>query len=134
MTTWILNVFVVLFAFYLFLGVLGDNRGTNAFVYGRHELLDLRPPADQRTCIVDADIPAEIVCKPRKRGKRGGVRRRNRRRWRHVPLPSIIMGNVRSINNKIDELPAPNTATRTANPPLCASPKHGSEMTSPMDV
>lgn len=43
----------------------------------------------------------------RKRGRRGGVRQRLRRRgFRRLPLPSIILGNVQSLRNKIDELQA----------------------------
>ena len=86
---------------------MGDNTGSPAaarnpaLVYSRHDLLKLR---DVNNHSWAADIPADI--RPRKRGKRGGVRRRFRRRWRRVPLPSIIMGNLRSINNKTDELAA----------------------------
>ena len=43
----------------------------------------------------------------RKRGRRGGVRQRLRRRGlRRLPLPPIILGNVQSLRNKIDELQA----------------------------
>lgn len=40
----------------------------------------------------------------RKRGRRGGVLVRFRRRAHRPPLPAIILANVRSINNKTDEL------------------------------
>ena len=40
----------------------------------------------------------------RKRGRRGGVLARFRRRANRPPLPSIILSNVRSIKNKTDEL------------------------------
>ena len=40
----------------------------------------------------------------RKRGRRGGVVARFRRRANRPPLPAIILSNVRSIKNKIDEL------------------------------
>ncbi|PIK39885.1 hypothetical protein BSL78_23277 [Apostichopus japonicus] len=49
-----------------------------------------------------ADIPKEI--KKRKRGKPGGVKRRIRRQKCKPFLPTIIMGNVQSLSNKIDEL------------------------------
>lgn len=42
----------------------------------------------------------------RRRGRRGGVRARLRRRGIRTPLPSIIFGNVRSIRNKMDEFSA----------------------------
>lgn len=45
--------------------------------------------------------------KPRKRGKKGGVRQRLRKqRLRRIPLPTIVMANVQSLRNKIDELQA----------------------------
>ena len=40
----------------------------------------------------------------RKRGKKGGVRQRVRRRGNRPPLPTITMANLRSISNKIDEI------------------------------
>ena len=44
--------------------------------------------------------------RPRKRGRRGGVRLRARRRKYRLPLPSIVFGNAQSIRNKTDELEA----------------------------
>ena len=40
--------------------------------------------------------------RPRKRGKKGGVRQRVRLRKNKPPLPTITLANVRSIGNKID--------------------------------
>lgn len=50
------------------------------------------------------NLPKSIQ-RPRQRGKRRG---RNRKRTNHrkLPLPSIILANARSINNKVDELDA----------------------------
>ena len=42
----------------------------------------------------------------RKRGRKGGVKARSRRRKNRPVLPVLIMGNARSLNNKIDELEA----------------------------
>ena len=42
--------------------------------------------------------------RPRKRGKRGGVRIRLRKRHLKPPLPTIVLGNAQSLCNKIDEL------------------------------
>ena len=104
-SNWITKVIFAAIALNLLLEVMGDNTGSPArnppLVYSRHDLLKLR---DVNNHSWAAEIPADI--RPRKRGKRGGVRRRFRRRWRRVPLPSIIMGNLRSINNKTDELAA----------------------------
>lgn len=42
------------------------------------------------------------LCKQRKRGRRGGVRKQMRR----IPLPSIMLANGQSFRSKIDELQA----------------------------
>ena len=42
--------------------------------------------------------------KPRKRGRRGGVGRRNKARKHKPYLPVVIMGNVQSLANKLEEL------------------------------
>lgn len=43
----------------------------------------------------------------RKRGRRGGVHQRLRRqRHRRTPLPTVILANVQSLRNKVDELQA----------------------------
>ena len=44
--------------------------------------------------------------KNKKRGSRGGVKNRLKRNGIRTPLPAIILSNLRSINNKIDELTA----------------------------
>ena len=41
---------------------------------------------------------------PKKRGKRGGVLARLRKRYSRPPLPSVILSNVKSLQNKVDEL------------------------------
>ena len=71
--------------------------------YSREELLSLRdsPPSNIKPA---AALPPEL--RPRKRGKRGGIRSRIRRRPFKPPLPSIILANVRSLRNKMDMLHA----------------------------
>ena len=44
--------------------------------------------------------------KNKKRGSRGGVKARMKRRGIRTPLPAIILSNLRSINNKFDVLTA----------------------------
>ena len=44
--------------------------------------------------------------KRRKRGKKGGVRKRLRDKAHRPPLPSILLANVQSLENKLDELRA----------------------------
>ena len=73
------------------------------FVYTRDQLLALQTQAQQIGSYVD--FPEDIIIrKPRRRGHRGGVKSHYRKRWKRGALPSIIMGNVRSLNNKMDEL------------------------------
>ena len=74
-------------------------------VYGRDELLDLRRPSAAIATDMPyiSDIPE--LCK-RKRGKKGEIRARFRRRRFSPPLPSILTGNVQSLSNKLDELSA----------------------------
>ena len=50
----------------------------------------------------DLNLPPEI--KPRKRGRKGGVRARNKRLKFKPFLPSAVIGNVRALKNKMDEL------------------------------
>ena len=98
----ILVVFTVLFTF---------NHAT-FLQYSRDELLLLR---DQ---VLVQDVPPEIMdfntffksipvenYKKRKRGRRGGLLSRSRRRsTKKVPVPTIIMANVQRLWNKTDEL------------------------------
>ena len=48
-------------------------------------------------------FPNNVCKKKRKRGKKGGVRARIRRRPFKPFLPTVMMGNFRSIKNKFDE-------------------------------
>ena len=52
------------------------------------------------------DIPDIPDLRKRKRGRRGGIRARFRRRRFTPPVPSILTGNVQSLSNKLDELSA----------------------------
>ena len=70
--------------------------------YTMAELLQLRLSA--LTQPVFLDLPKNI--KPKKRGRENGVRRRNKARQHKPYLPTIIMGNVQSLENKLDELAA----------------------------
>jgi hypothetical protein len=42
--------------------------------------------------------------RPRKRGRKGGVLARLRRRFTKPPLPSIVIANTQSLTNKLDEI------------------------------
>ncbi|KAJ8364457.1 hypothetical protein SKAU_G00132880 [Synaphobranchus kaupii] len=62
-------------------------QGTKTIDY--HRLPELRRPVARK-----------------KRGRRGGIRNRLRRRYTRPPLPSIILSKLRSLNNKVDEIQA----------------------------
>uniref|UniRef100_A0A669DTM0 Reverse transcriptase domain-containing protein n=1 Tax=Oreochromis niloticus TaxID=8128 RepID=A0A669DTM0_ORENI len=94
-------VLVVFLSFFLFFSPVSGDPEQGSFVYSRDQLLALRPaavlPADR------LDIPSEL--RKKRRGCRAGKERRRPRRRRYRPsLPSVIIGNVRSLPNKMDEL------------------------------
>ena len=68
--------------------------------YGREELLRLSNYKNSGPM----NVPEEITKRIRKRGRRGGVRARWRRRGPRLPVPAVVSGNIRSLRNKIDEL------------------------------
>ena len=92
--------------------------------YSREELLNIRAASthhqyDQDYDFREADpvfclsprttewIPAGDPKKRlRKRGKRSGLPVRLRRRAHRAPLPSILLANVQSLDNKVDEIRA----------------------------
>lgn len=78
--------------------------GLPVLTYTREELLNLRPYAASKP-VLEPGL-SEIKRKTRKRGCRGGNKVKNRRRGRKPVLPSVIMGNVNSLCNKVDELSA----------------------------
>ena len=71
--------------------------------YSREALLKLN--THNKTCAkqLAPDLPKELIY--RQRGKRGGINR-TAKQHRKLPLPPIVFGNARSINNKTDELAA----------------------------
>lgn len=79
--------------------------------YSRQFLYDIAAaPASK---VVPTNLPDWIptrenveVPSPRKRGKRGGVRNRLRKRGFRPSLPVITLSNVRSLHNKVDEIRA----------------------------
>ena len=65
------------------------------------------PPAIRKYFGENANSTRNKTVRLRKLGRRGGVRQRLRRQQlRRIPLPSIILPNVQSLRNKIDELQA----------------------------
>lgn len=98
-----LATIALVFLLVLVTSVLGDpmcNHGR--IVYTRDQLLASR----SMSMLTGArpDLPREL--KRRKRGRRAGAALRAKKR-RYIPvLPSIVMGNIRSLTNKMDELAA----------------------------
>ncbi|XP_017537692.1 uncharacterized protein LOC108410896 [Pygocentrus nattereri] len=94
---------VLALLFSLFTTASGDRvRSHGSIVYNRGQLLALRQTAvlpDERP-----DISREL--RRKRRGCRAGALRRTKRRRYRPVLPSVIMGNVRSLPNKMDELAA----------------------------
>lgn len=84
-------------------------------VYSGLELLQLRGssvivPSDPLLSCVPQELlkPPELnhhAGRPRRRGRRGGVRRRMRGAAK-LPLPSVLLCNARSLKRKMDELRA----------------------------
>lgn len=73
----------------------------STYTYSPDELRSIRDAAAICTP-PPLDLPPEL--KRRKRGRRSGMRVKNRLRKFKPVLPSVIMGNVRSLANKVDEL------------------------------
>uniref|UniRef100_A0AAV2LEN9 Uncharacterized protein n=1 Tax=Knipowitschia caucasica TaxID=637954 RepID=A0AAV2LEN9_KNICA len=80
--------------------------------YSRDLLLELRDAAPTPEERFLHDLPPELHRGQRqkrirrKRGSRGGIRNRLRRRGSRLPLPAITLSNVRTLRNKTDELSA----------------------------
>ena len=70
--------------------------------YSSAILRGLHPAGKQTNNALVSAIPPEI--RRRKRGRKGGVRARYRRKLDRPPLPALVTGNARSLNNKLDEL------------------------------
>lgn len=80
-------------------------------VYSREELLQLNVPYDGKdltSCMPDfilRDSDRTSDERKRKRGRRGGVKLHLRRQEdSRFPLPSVILGNVQFLRNKLGEL------------------------------
>ena len=83
-----------------------QNNCKSRIVYDRHKLLALRNTTDTPFDLSFLKNPDLKAMRLPKRGKRGGIRLRLRRRKFKLPLPSIVLGNAQSLGNKCDELSA----------------------------
>ena len=77
-----------------------NNQRKTVIRYDRDLLLSLRNTDNAFA----TEIPNEIRKTPRKRGRKGGIRARLKRRGSRVPMPTVAHGNVRLLRNKKDEL------------------------------
>ena len=99
------HLFFLLLLSQLFTCLIALPSSTNGVTsYTRAELVGLRPNSPGPKPNGYEDFPGEI--KARRRGRRGGARTRTRNRKSSPPLPTILLGNVRSLSNKMDELHA----------------------------
>ncbi len=87
----------------LFIGECTTEITEKTIRYSVSELRELK--SSPLVCRPDPTIiPPDI--KVKKRGRKGGVKARNKRNCLKPALPSFILGNARSLNNKLDELHA----------------------------
>ncbi len=111
LTNWIWIIFIIIWIISdcAVLSIQSNDVGAgHGFTYSRDRLLFFRGSIH---CQLNPSIliPPDITLTSglrRKRGRRGGVRCRLRRRAFKTPLPSIILSNVRSLKNKLDLLHA----------------------------
>ena len=81
---------------------VNNSHGGITYTYTRDELLQHSGGPDKLFDLIE--LPDDIKKRQHKRGRRGGVRARCRRRGTRIPMPMIVSGNVRSLRNKTDEL------------------------------
>ena len=111
-------VFSVLFLILLAQKIL------SVFTYSREELLDIRAMSTYQHYDQEYDFPKvdplfappprafdlipDVDPKQRRRGRgrRSGLLVRLRRRAHHPLLPSILLANIQSLDNKVDEIRA----------------------------
>ncbi len=111
--------FAVFRVFYLLFCCFSYWMSTLFIVYDRHTLLEIAPPSHIGNRTLSSLMPALCLqtSKPfvwaaqqrkrrRKRGKRAGFLVRLRRHAFRPPLPTILLANVQSLDNKLCELQA----------------------------
>lgn len=109
--------FLFIILFIIFIVLIFAHTALSLIQYDRQALLGVRSALDKNffsiyrsTCCDPFVLPP--LCLPirrrrrRKRGKRAGILCRSRTRHCNPPLPSILLANVQSLDNKMDELHA----------------------------
>ncbi len=116
--------FVLLYTFLLFLLSLFTRITSALFIYDKRTLLDIghrctnllqdtlstADPAWPVEILRNTEVNKGRLNNPRRRkkhcGRRAGIRDRLRKRAHRPPLPSILLANVQSLENKMDDLRA----------------------------
>ncbi|KAF7648813.1 hypothetical protein LDENG_00151290 [Lucifuga dentata] len=79
---------------------------THTITYSWGFLLSLRYNVNttEMDTLPNAHLPPNGRLKTKKHGSRGGVRNRLQKQGSRHPLPVITLSNIRSLNNKMDEV------------------------------
>lgn len=88
-------------------GVRWQITNPSTFTYAWADLLELQHASQKIPVLPLLDLSPERLLRKRiwrKRGSKGGIRNRLRRRGSKLPLPAFPLSNVRSLWNKMDEL------------------------------
>ena len=100
---------IAILASFLHLSMAGPCQSTKNYI-GEHRELSIIGTQEKDLNIIGGNPFADKATKKqepkRKRGKRGGLRVKTRRRKSRPFLPVVVLGNLQSIRNKIDELQA----------------------------
>ncbi len=94
--------FVLLYTFYVFLLSLFTRITSALFIYDKITLLDI----GHRCTEVNKGRLNNPRRRKKHRGRRAGIGDRLRKRAHSPPLPSILLANVQSLENKMDDLRA----------------------------
>ena len=83
----------------------GRQDGDSTVRYTREYLIEMKTrPLSLTRPDIDFECPSRKPVTKKKRGSRGGVRNRLRRRGARLPMPSVTLTNARSLRNKMTEL------------------------------
>ncbi len=98
---WIMIIFILAFLIGSS-GAVSSAENFDSVIYSREQLLALKYTT--MSSVPRMDIPVDL--RRRRRGCRVGVKCRLKKRRYKPSLPVVIMGNVRSLGNKMEELTA----------------------------
>jgi len=109
---WLRVQYVVLFIIVFIVSIFAHT-ALSLIQYDRQALLDVRASIDtnffsdyQRTSCKPIVLPPLCCQRKKKRGKRAGILWQSWTRFHNLPIPSILLTNVQSLDNKMDKLNA----------------------------